>query len=91
MGAYSYGRAGMSEFKSVNIRLACEFTGWSLRELSARANVSYGRLRDIANGRLELDEQTARLCATACSLPLTFFIINHINPSEQDMLICSLD
>lgn len=81
----------MSEFESVNIRLACEFTGWSLRELSARANVSYGRLRDIVNGRRELNEQTARLCATACSLPLTFFIINHTIPSEQDTLICSLD
>lgn len=90
MGAYSYGRAGMSEFKSVNLRLACEFTGWSLRELSARANVSYGRLRDIVNGRRELDEQTARLCATACSLPLTFFIINHTIPSEQDIAVCSL-
>lgn len=81
----------MSEFRGANIRLACEFTGWSLRELSARANVSYQRLRDIVNGRRELDEQTARLCATACNLPLTFFIINHTIPSERDTLICSLD
>ncbi len=75
----------MSEFSHDRIQVACELRGWSLVELSNRANINYQTLIDLKKGRKEFNEELAQFLSRALNLPINFFIIKGSTPEESTL------
>lgn len=65
----------MSEFNNERIQLACDFHGWTCSELAARANISRATISSLKSGKKPFTVEMAQILASACSLPLSFFML----------------
>ena len=75
----------MSEFYESQIQVACDFLGWSCSELAARTGVSRTTISSVKYGSKVFTYELAQLLASACNLPISFFMLKDKILTEQQL------